>query len=55
MSENPAPADTVVHMVRHGEVENPRRVLYGRLPGTTCREGRVPRPRPWPTSWPAGT
>lgn len=24
---------TVVHLVRHGEVENPRRILYGRLPG----------------------
>ena len=24
---------TVVHLVRHGEVENPSGVLYGRLPG----------------------
>ncbi|NHN55313.1 histidine phosphatase family protein [Calidifontibacter sp. DB0510] len=24
---------TVVHLVRHGEVDNPRRVLYGRMPG----------------------
>jgi broad specificity phosphatase PhoE len=24
---------TVVHMVRHGEVHNPTKVLYGRLPG----------------------
>ena len=24
---------TVVHLLRHGEVRNPRRVLYGRLPG----------------------
>jgi broad specificity phosphatase PhoE len=24
---------TVVHMLRHGEVENPQRILYGRLPG----------------------
>ena len=23
---------TVVHLVRHGEVENPQRILYGRLP-----------------------
>ena len=22
-----------LHLVRHGEVHNPRRVLYGRLPG----------------------
>jgi broad specificity phosphatase PhoE len=25
--------ETVVYLVRHGHVENPRRVLYGRLPG----------------------
>jgi broad specificity phosphatase PhoE len=24
---------TIVHLLRHGEVENPQRVLYGRLPG----------------------
>ena len=24
---------TVVHLVRHGEVDNPRGVIYGRLPG----------------------
>lgn len=24
---------TVVHLVRHGEVYNPTKVLYGRLPG----------------------
>jgi broad specificity phosphatase PhoE len=24
---------TVIHLLRHGEVENPRKVLYGRLPG----------------------
>ena len=23
---------TVVHLLRHGEVENPKKVLYGRLP-----------------------
>jgi broad specificity phosphatase PhoE len=26
-------ATTVVHLMRHGEVHNPTRVLYGRLPG----------------------
>jgi broad specificity phosphatase PhoE len=26
-------AETVVHVVRHGEVHNPGKVLYGRLPG----------------------
>ena len=25
--------ETVIHLVRHGQVENPGRVLYGRLPG----------------------
>ncbi len=25
--------DTVVHLVRHGQVENPEGILYGRLPG----------------------
>jgi broad specificity phosphatase PhoE len=25
--------ETVIHLVRHGQVDNPRRVLYGRLPG----------------------
>jgi broad specificity phosphatase PhoE len=24
---------TIVHLLRHGEVENPQRVMYGRLPG----------------------
>ncbi|HEY2551858.1 MAG TPA: histidine phosphatase family protein [Streptosporangiaceae bacterium] len=34
MSAEPTSADlTVVHLVRHGEVENPRGVIYGRLPG----------------------
>lgn len=28
-----AAGKTVVHLVRHGEVDNPHRVLYGRLPG----------------------
>jgi broad specificity phosphatase PhoE len=27
------PQRTVVHLLRHGEVHNPRRLLYGRLPG----------------------
>lgn len=29
----PATAEAVVHLVRHGEVNNPDGVLYGRLPG----------------------
>ncbi len=27
------PQRTVVHLLRHGEVRNPHRILYGRLPG----------------------
>jgi broad specificity phosphatase PhoE len=42
MSEIPGPAHTVVHLVRHGEVENPRGTLYGRLPGFgLSADGRV--------------
>jgi broad specificity phosphatase PhoE len=34
MSSTAPPADgTIVHLVRHGEVDNPRQVLYGRLAG----------------------
>ncbi|MEP7024483.1 MAG: histidine phosphatase family protein [Actinomycetota bacterium] len=29
----PGTGKTIVHLVRHGEVDNPRGVLYGRLPG----------------------
>ena len=33
---------TVVHLVRHGEVHNPTRVLYGRIPGFGLSEdGRM--------------
>lgn len=28
-----APVSTRVHLIRHGAVDNPRNVLYGRLPG----------------------
>jgi broad specificity phosphatase PhoE len=39
--DSPGPADasgartdtTVVHLLRHGEVENPRGLIYGRMPG----------------------
>jgi broad specificity phosphatase PhoE len=43
MSDQPERHDTaIVHLVRHGQVENPRRVLYGRLPGyRLSAEGRV--------------
>ena len=48
---SPGPGWTVVHLVRHGEVDNPAGVLYGRLPGFHLSEdgpadgqgrGRVP-------------
>src|SRR5215475_7857950 len=29
---------TIVHLVRHGEVENPTGVLYGRIPGFRLSE-----------------
>ncbi len=29
----PSPTRTVVHVLRHGEVYNPDRILYGRIPG----------------------
>jgi broad specificity phosphatase PhoE len=36
------PAATIVHLVRHGEVANPGRVVYGRLPGYHLSEnGRL--------------
>jgi len=43
MSKTADPAGTtVVHLVRHGQVDNPRRVLYGRLPGFHLSDdGRV--------------
>jgi broad specificity phosphatase PhoE len=28
-----SPDTTIVHLLRHGEVDNPRGILYGRLPG----------------------
>src|SRR6201995_5017442 len=39
----PQSADTtVVHLLRHGEVENPRGVIYGRIPGFGLSEdGRM--------------
>lgn len=33
---------TIVHLVRHGEVENPKGILYGRLPGySLSQRGRM--------------
>lgn len=38
----PRHATAVVHLVRHGEVENPAGVLYGRIPGFHLSEaGRM--------------
>ena len=43
MTADPPPADTtIVHLVRHGKVENPRGIIYGRIPGYhLSAEGRV--------------
>jgi broad specificity phosphatase PhoE len=43
MTGQPAPAEpTTVHLVRHGEVSNPHRILYGRLAGYHLSEdGRM--------------
>src|ERR1700733_11771809 len=43
MTEESADAGTrtVVHLVRHGEVANPRGVLYGRIPGYHLSEDGV--------------
>ena len=39
---SPPSASTVVHLLRHGEVYNPGRILYGRLPGFHLSEdGRL--------------
>jgi broad specificity phosphatase PhoE len=32
------PQETTVHLVRHGEVENPKGIVYGRLPGYNLSE-----------------
>ncbi len=46
---------TVVHVMRHGEVENPTGVLYGRLPGYHLSDlGRRMADRS-PSTWPSGT
>ena len=38
MRANRGAAATTLHLVRHGEVENPRGVVYGRLPGYNLSE-----------------
>jgi broad specificity phosphatase PhoE len=41
-SKPPAGVTAIVHLVRHGEVDNPSRVLYGRIPGYHLSEaGRL--------------
>ena len=32
------PTKTTVHVLRHGEVHNPDKILYGRLPGFRLSE-----------------
>ena len=54
MSDSARGATTTVHLLRHGEVDNPKGVLYGRLPGlppqrarrADGRAGRQDRQRP---------
>jgi broad specificity phosphatase PhoE len=42
MTLQPPAVSATVHLLRHGEVENPGRVLYGRIPGFhLSEEGRV--------------
>ena len=38
MSDNAPLLSCTLHLVRHGEVENPRGVIYGRLPGYNLSE-----------------
>src|SRR5258708_40076007 len=41
-NELPPGATAIVHLVRHGEVDNPNHVLYGRIPGYHLSEaGRL--------------
>ena len=37
-ASEPGGVSTVVHLLRHGEVHNPEKVLYGRLPGYRLSE-----------------
>jgi len=35
-----------VHVIRHGEVENPKKILYGRQPGwSLSKRGQILRAR----------
>jgi broad specificity phosphatase PhoE len=40
-ADHAAASTTVVHLVRHGEVHNPRGVIYGRIPGYHLSEDGV--------------
>ena len=33
LDDDPSTVETIVHVLRHGEVHNPNGILYGRLPG----------------------
>ena len=33
---------TIVHLMRHGEVHNPDKILYGRLPGFRLSDDHLP-------------
>ena len=46
---------TIVHVMRHGEVYNPDKILYGRLPDFHLSERGRAQARGSPTGWPATT
>ena len=47
---------TIVHVMRHGEVHNPDKILYGRLPGLPpVRDRAGTRPRSWRRRSPTST
>ena len=46
---------TVVHLLRHGEVDNPEKILYGRLPGYHLSELGLRRPTGPPPTSPTAT
>jgi hypothetical protein len=51
-SQGSVPVRTTVHLLRHGEVHNPQKVLYGRLPGYYLSDLgiRWPSARPRPSA-----
>ena len=46
---------TIVHVMRHGEVYNPEKILYGRLPDYHLSERGRAQAQGSPTGWPTAT